>query len=133
MKILIDSSTLYSAIAFPRKENEMVKLLLERYTIVVTDYIRKELERNFKETFSEEKILFELKMFLSECETKTKEEYRTHLERAKKKISEKDAPILACSMLKDIDYLIASDKEFHEIECEEANILSPQDARETLL
>lgn len=74
MKILIDSSTQYSAIAFPRTEHEIVKSLVEKHTIVTTTYIKEELERNFKKSFSgkrKKEILFELEMFISECEIKT--------------------------------------------------------------
>ncbi len=73
MKILIDSSTLYSAIAFPRKEQEMVKSLLQQYSVVTTEYIEKELRRNFKRSFSGErkkKIISQLDIFISECEVK---------------------------------------------------------------
>ena len=136
MRVLIDSSTLYSAIAFPRKENKMVKSLMEKHTIVVTDYIEEELKRNFEKTFSKDRkkdILFELDMFISECELKKVEEYEKYLEKAKKKISKKDSPILACSMLKDIDYLITSDNEFHEIKCDEVEILTPKKARDILI
>ncbi len=136
MRVLIDSSTLYSAIAFPQKENKMVKSLMEKHTIVVTDYIEEELKRNFEKTFSKDRkkdILFELDMFISECELKKVEEYEKYLEKAKKKISKKDSPILACSMLKDIDYLITSDNEFHDIECDEVEILTPQKARDILI
>lgn len=136
MKILIDSSTLYSAIAFPKTENEMVKLLLEKHTLVITRYIEEELERNFKESFSEGRkkdILFELDMFTSKCEIKELEDYQEYLDLAKEKISKKDAPILACAMLPDIDYLIASDKEFWRVDCEKAKVLSSKMARKILL
>lgn len=136
MKILIDSSTLYSAIAFPRKENEMLKSLIEKHTIVITDYIEEELKRNFEDSFSKERkeeMLFELDIFTSECEIKTSNRYIEYLEGAKEKISDKDAPILACAMLDDIDYLITSDKEFYEIECKKTDILSPREARKVLL
>ena len=48
-------------------------------------------------------------------------------------ISDKDAPIIACGMLPDIDYLISSDKEFWDVQSKEILILSPQDARKQLL
>ncbi|MBS3817201.1 MAG: hypothetical protein KGY76_06530 [Candidatus Thermoplasmatota archaeon] len=81
MKILIDSSTLYSAIAFPRKEQKMVKSLVEKYTIVSMGYIEEELRRNFSRTFSgseKEDLLNALDIFMSKCETKKLEDFENY-------------------------------------------------------
>ena len=67
-----------------------------------------------------------LTIFTSNCQIKKKEEYIQNIFEAKKMISDKDAPILACGMLPDIDYLITSDKEFFEVKSDKITILSPR-------
>jgi len=132
MKILIDSSTLYSAISHHGKVREMLRALIEKHQIVTTLYIKEEVKRNFERAFSGEKkeeILKELEIFISECEMKAKRDYLEYLEEAREKISDKDAPVLACGMLPDIDCLITSDKEFWEIKSDKVTILSPKTAR----
>lgn len=136
MKLLVDSSTIYSAIAHAGKVTDLLDMLIEKHTIVLTDYIIEELKRNFSNKLSEKNIkkaLKELNIFISNCEIKKKNEYVQNLLRAKKLISDKDAPIIACGMLSDIDYLISSDKEFWNIHSEDITILSPENARNKLL
>jgi len=136
MKILIDSSTLYSAIAHDGKVSNVLDLLIEEHTIVVSDYIVEELKRNLRKNVSKEKedeAVDLVEDFVSNCHLKKKDDYLKNLQRAEKKISKKDAPILACGMLSDIDYIVSSDKEFFEIETDEASILSPNEINEILL
>jgi len=135
MKILIDSSTLYSAIAHDGKVSKLLDVLIEEHTIVISDYIVEELKRNIIKNVSEEKkeeATNIIEDFVSNCQLIKKEDYLKYLKRAEGKISKKDAPILACGMLYEIDYLIASDKEFFEIKTEEVSILSPKDIDEIL-
>lgn len=136
MKILIDSSTLYSAIAHDGKVSNVLDLLIEEHTIVVSDYIVEELKRNLRKNVSKEKedeAVDLIENLVSNCHLKKKDDYLKNLQRAEKKISKKDAPILACGMLSDIDYIVSSDKEFFEIETDEASILSPNEINEILL
>lgn len=74
-----------------------------------------------------------MEIFKRKCEIKTKECYTLFLDEAKEKISLKDAPILACGMLSDIDYLISSDKEFLTVKSKKLKILSPKEVRKKLL
>lgn len=136
MKVLIDSSTLYSAIAHDGKVSNVLDLLIEEHTIVVSDYIVEELKRNLIKNVSKEKedeAVDLIEDFVSNCHLKKKDDYLKNLQIAEKMISKKDAPILACGMLPDIDYIVASDKEFFEIETDEASILSPNEIDEILL
>ncbi|MFW6197140.1 MAG: type II toxin-antitoxin system VapC family toxin [Thermoplasmatota archaeon] len=136
MKILVDSSTLYSAIAHSGKVSSVIELLIEEHTIVVTDYIVEELKRNIRKNVSkerEEEAVDLIEDLVSNCHVKKKEDYLKNLQRAEEKISKKDAPILACGMLPEIDYLVSSDKEFFEIETEEVSIFSPKEIDKMLL
>ena len=136
MKILIDSSTLYSAIAHDGKVSKVLDLLIEEHTIVVSAYIVEELKRNLRKNVSEEKedeAVDLIENLVSNCHLKKKDDYLKNLQRAEKMISKKDAPILACGMLPDIDYIVSSDKEFFEIETDDASILSPNEIDEILL
>ena len=136
MKILIDSSTLYSAIAHDGKVSNVLDLLIEEHTIVVSDYIVEELKRNLRKNVSEGKedeAVDLIENLVSNCHLKKKDDYLKNLQRAEKMISKKDAPILACGMLPDIDYIVSSDKEFFEIETDDASILSPNEIDEILL
>ena len=136
MKILVDSSTIYSAIVYSGKKSNILDLLIERYTIVITDYIIEELKRNFKKKLSgqiRETAMKQLNIFISNCQIKKKNDYIQNTPQARKLISDKYAPILACSMLPDIDYLLTSDKEFWDLKLKEITILSPKDAKERLI
>lgn len=136
MKILIDSSTLYSAIAHSGKVSRTLNILIEEHTIVISDYIAEEINRNFEQKLSEknkEKALIKFDAFLSGCSIIEKDKYLKHLNDAKDIISKKDAPVLACGMLSEIDILLTSDKEFWEIESAKVKILSPKDIDEILL
>ncbi len=105
-------------------------------THIVFGIIEEELRRNFRKSFSGKRkrdILYELDIYSSRCEIKELEDYQKNIDLAKEEISKKDAPILACAMLPDIDYLISSDKEFWEVKCKKAKVLSPKGARKILL
>lgn len=136
MKLLIDSSTIYSALVYSGRVMNLLDILIEKHSIVLSDYIFEELKRNIKNKLSTKntaKALKQLKNLISNCEIKKKNEYIHNLSKARKLISDKDAPILACGMLPDIDHLISSDKEFWDVYTSEISILSPKEAREKLL
>jgi len=136
MKLLVDSSTIYSAIVYTGREMNLLDMLIEKYHIVITDYIIEELKRNLTNKLStkrKENALKQLNIFISNCIIKEKSEYIQNMPKALKKISAKDAPILACGMLPDIDFLLTSDKEFWKVKSSEITILSPKDARKKLL
>ena len=134
VEVFKKSST--SATAHDGKVSNVLDLLIEEHTIVVSDYIVEELKRNLRKNVSKEKedeAVDLVEDFVSNCHLKKKDDYLKNLQRAEKKISKKDAPILACGMLSDIDYIVSSDKEFFEIETDEASILSPNEINEILL
>ena len=136
MKILVDSSTIYSAIAYTGKEMNLLDMLIEKHNIVITDYIIEELKKNLTNKLpskNKEKALKQLNIFISNCYIIYKSEYTHNISKARKMISDKDAPILACGMLEDIDHLITSDKEFWDITHKDVSILSPKEARKKLI
>lgn len=136
MKILIDSSTIYSAIVYSDKKINILDLLIEKYIIVITDYIIEELKRNFNNKLTgslKEKVLKQLDIFISNCEVKTKNDYIQNIQKAREYISDKDSPILACGMLPDIEYLLTSDKEFWDLKIKDIKIITPKEAKEQLI
>lgn len=70
---------------------------------------------------------------MSNCSIIEKDKYLEYLPDASKIISKKDAPVLACGMLPEIDMLLTSDKEFWDVESEKLKILTPKDIDEILL
>ncbi|MBS1263814.1 MAG: hypothetical protein MAG715_01005 [Methanonatronarchaeales archaeon] len=52
MKVLLDSSTLYSAIAYDGNESDLLKAVIERHQPVISDYVLEELRRNFSRKLS---------------------------------------------------------------------------------
>ncbi len=136
MNILVDSSTMYSAIGHSGKVSMLLDLIIEKHTIVLSDYIIEELRRNFSEKLSgkaRNNALSRLDEFISFFIVKKKEEYIGNLRSAIKLISKKDAPVLACGMLTDIDYLLSSDKEFSSVVTDRVIILTPKEAEKVLL
>jgi len=136
MKLLLDTSILYSALVHRKTIGKILDLLIEKHRIVLTDYIVEEMKRNINKKVSigrKETILENWRTFVSLCEVKYKEEYLEFIGFAKELISGKDAPILACAMLPDIDCLVTSDKEFLRIDAPEVNILSAKDAVKQLI
>ena len=136
MKVLVDSSTIYSSIVFSDKKMNILDLLIEKYSIVITDYIIEELKRNLNNKLTGKqkiKALKQLNILISNCEVKVKNDYIQYISEAQKYISDKDSPILACGMLPDIDYLLTSDKEFWPLKIKDVKIITPKEAKEKLI
>lgn len=134
MKILIDTSTLYSAMANEGRVHELLHFIIERHEVILSDYILEEFKRNIELKLSgskRESALQDLEIFLSHCSIITKDEYIHNLPEAKKLISLKDSPVLACGMLNEINYLLTSDKEFFNLKMKK--IISPNDAWDILI
>jgi predicted nucleic acid-binding protein len=129
MRILIDTSTLYSAMTHEGRVHDLLHLIIKRHEVVLSDYIVEELKRNIKLKLSgpkRENALLDLEIVVSLCCIITKEQYIHNLPAAKELISLKDSPVLACGMLDEIDYLLTSDKEFLKLKMKK--IISPNDA-----
>jgi len=116
MKALIDTNIFIASMRFAGLKRKLVwKLLEQGITIVLTDFIIDELRENFKENYKPEEWGIALDLLLQfmgtgRIEVKIWEEYAPNLEKARQLTNEKDAPILAATMLEDINYLITRDK-----------------------
>lgn len=116
MKIILDTSVLFPGFRHPELRRKLIwKLLEEDATPVFTDYILEELRVNIEEEYGDEEARTALNLFLQliqtgQIEVKTFDDYAPYLQEAGRLIREKDAPILAASMLPDIDYLVSRDK-----------------------
>lgn len=111
MKVLVDTNIFIVSMRFAGLKRKLVwKLLEEGVIIVLTDFIIAELRENLAEQYSPRESQAALDNFLQflgtgSMEVKTYDDYAPHLEAAKALIAQKDAPILAATMLPDIDYL----------------------------
>jgi predicted nucleic acid-binding protein len=93
-----------------------LNLLLEKnIPIAVSDYILEETRRNLSKKLKEKRKERAIELFnsiTSFFEIKKKEDYTVNMGKAKKMINYKDAPILACAMLRDVELFITRDKDF---------------------
>ncbi len=134
MKILIDTSTLYSAMTYEGRVHDLLHLIIERHDVVLSDFIVEELKRNIQLKLSgpkREGALLDFEIFISHCSIITRDKYIHNLPAAIELISLKDSPVLACGMLDEIDYLLTSDKEFLNLKLKK--IISPKDAWDILI
>jgi predicted nucleic acid-binding protein len=112
MKIIADTNIYIASMRFAGLRRKLLwKLVEEGHTLVLTDFILDELRENFLELYEPSEIQATLENTLhflatGQIEVKTYEGYALHLEEAEKLIREKDAPILAATMLPDVDYLV---------------------------
>ncbi|MCS6903225.1 MAG: PIN domain-containing protein [Candidatus Bipolaricaulota bacterium] len=116
MKILLDTSVLLPGFRYPGLEKKLIgRLLAERITPVITDYIVEELGENIREHYTEQEkaialdLLLEL-LKLGVLEVKVWEHYSENINEASQYVPEKDTPILAAIMLPDIDLFITKDE-----------------------
>jgi predicted nucleic acid-binding protein len=136
LKVLIDSSTLYSYLAFDGKIKEMLDLVIRTHEVCTTDYIIEEIKQNLsKKTSSSsfEQILEHIRTYRQVSINIPSDDYIHLIPVAMNFISAKDSPILACALLPDVDVLITSDSEFHEIDVEGVLILTPRKAYDSIL
>jgi predicted nucleic acid-binding protein len=117
MKVLIDTNMFIASMRYAGVKRKLVwKLLEENVTVVITDFIVDELRENFAELYQPQEAHTALDLFLQFLgtgllEVKRYEDYAPHLEDASALIAAKDAPILAATMLPEIDYLVTRDKQ----------------------
>ncbi len=120
MKALLDTNALFSGLGFKGPENKIIWLaILGKLELTVSEYILDELIRNVQVKFTgpRRKKALELieRLVVSDAvEVKTLKDYEGFLDEAKGVINEKDAPIVACAMLSDIDVLLTGDKGFRK-------------------
>jgi len=125
MRIMIDTNVLVSIIFFPSVQmNELKTRLCTKHTIVLCSYILEELTRVIKRKFAHK--FKDLDDFLTELPYELA--YTpSFIERenfpAIRDIH--DYPILATSILEDVDVLITGDKDFAAVDINHPEILTP--------
>ena len=117
MKVLLDTNVLFAGLGFRGVVGDLLEELVRQdHTLVTSEYILEELREKIRLKFKEEHVrsALDLLLFLLQrllLEVKHVEEYRVHLEEAKARVPEQDAPILALALLEDVDYFVTGDKE----------------------
>lgn len=106
--------------------NEIIKLLADKYTLVLCSYVIEELHETISSKFNDktddlEKFLFELPFEL----VYTPQNLPKHdLFTIRDKDDEK---VLYSAITADVDILVTGDKDFYEIDIERPEILSPSE------
>ncbi len=120
MNILLDTNILFSALISDGKERLLVsKIIGKRYKIVVTDLILEEINDVIYRKISKKKRnkAKEIITTLSKSGfvfVKKYDLYKNNINKAKGYINEKDAPILAAGLQKEINFIVSGDKDFIE-------------------
>jgi putative PIN family toxin of toxin-antitoxin system len=120
MNILLDTNILFSALISDGKERLLVsKIIGKRYKIVVTDLILEEINDVIDHKISKEKRIKAKEIITALSESifvfvKHYDLYRNNINKAKDYINEKDAPILAAGLQKEINFIVSGDKDFVE-------------------
>ncbi len=120
MNILLDTNILFSALISDGKERLLIsKIIGRRYKIVVTDLILEEISYIIDRKISGKKKnrAKEIITTLSKSVfifVKKYDLYKENIGKAKEYINEKDAPILAAGLQKEIDFIVSGDKDFIE-------------------
>jgi predicted nucleic acid-binding protein len=116
MRILADTDIFIASMRYADLKRKLIWKLLEGdHVVVVTDFMLEELRENFTELYHPHEAQIALDLLLrflgtGQFAVKTYDDYSAFLAEAQTLIAAKDAPILAATMLPDVDYLVARDK-----------------------
>ena len=125
MRVMLDTNILVSAFVFRSKHmNNIIRLLAEKYCLVLCSYVIDELHKVINNKFNEktgalEKFLLELPFELVYT-PQTLPQHNIFTIRDKD-----DEKVLYSAVIADIDVLITGDKDFYDIDIERPEILSP--------
>lgn len=126
MQVLVDSSSLYSALLHDGAVAEVVDEILAAHDVVITDYIQEEIRRNLAEALESGAYVDAYLGPLSEAvHVLDAEEYRHHLERVPEDVSRKDAPVVAAALHPDVDVLLTSDHQLLGLDLPQVEVVSP--------
>ena len=124
MRVMLDTNILISAIVFKSQPmNEIIKLLAEKYSLVLCSYVIDELHEVVNNKFSTK--IAELETFLLQLPfefvytPQTLPEHNIFTIR-----DEDDEKVLYSAILADVDILVTGDKDFYEVDIERPEILS---------
>lgn len=115
MNIVADSNVYIASMRRSGLKRKILWRILEtNNTLILTDFILDELRTNFAELYSPKQSQIALDLLLQFLGSgalivKTKDEYEQCLTDAAKYVPRKDTPVLAATMLKEIDYLMTWD------------------------
>jgi len=122
---MIDTNILLSALVFKStKMADLLEYVAEKYTLVLCSYVIEEANAVIaRKTPKYQAVLdsFLSKMSFEMTYTPTWQPNMPDIR------DEKDKPILASAIVADVDVLITRDKDFHEVDIERPEILSPVD------
>lgn len=134
MRVLVDSSTLYSALTHRGRTREVLDGIMAKHEVVLSDYIVEEVERNLTSQLPTPKPVLEaFRRLLAEVEVVDRDRYGHLVPRATGIVERKDAPVLACALLEEVDALLTSDKGFKDVQDPDALVVFPWTAEATLL
>lgn len=125
MRIMLDTNVLISALVFQSKHiSDMIDVLTEEHTIVLSSYVIGELKMVVAEKFSHksgalDRFLTNLPFeFVYTPDVIESEKYPALRDSA-------DVPVLATAILEDVDVLLTGDKDFENLGLERPAILTP--------
>lgn len=125
MRVFVDTNVIISAMLFPTgKVAKVFSHLLEKHTIIVSSYTKKECKEVFEKKFPSK--LNQLEEFF---EGISFEEFSTPENIDNTKYPEirdiNDLPVLASAILSDSDILLTGDKDFEDIRIDKPLIFTP--------
>ncbi|MBI2623532.1 MAG: PIN domain-containing protein [Candidatus Liptonbacteria bacterium] len=117
---MLDTSVLFSALAFDGNERLVLERVWLRHTLVVTDMIEAEMRAVMRKKLSPHKCRDAEQLFdallasRAHLYYKTKNNYADFLNDALARIAKKDAPILAAGLQPEVHALVTGDADFLE-------------------
>ena len=125
MRVFVDTNIIISAILFPNgKVAQVFSHLLEKHTLIISSYTKKECEEVFEKKFPLKKA--QLDIFFDGIGF---EEFKSPEKINQKKYPKirdiKDLPVLVSAILSDSDILITGDKDFEDIKIDKPLIFTP--------
>jgi putative PIN family toxin of toxin-antitoxin system len=126
MRIFVDTNIIVSAILFPKSVVASVfEHIIDNHTIILSDYVIKELHKVFNKKFPENHAL--LQSFLSGLFYEFIEIGETYHAGYPLIRDKNDQPILVAAIDSKADILLTGDKDFSEVETDKLTIMNPGD------
>lgn len=125
MRVFVDANIIISAILFPNGKTAYVfSHLLEKHTLIISSYTKKECEEVFEKKFPLKKE--QLDIFFAGISF---EEFKSPEKIDEKKYPKirdiKDLPVLVSAILSDADILVTGDKDFEDVKIDKPLIFTP--------
>ena len=125
MRVMLDTNVLISAFVFQSKHiSDMIDVLTDEHTIVLSSYVIEELKRVVAAKFSHKSVSLDIFLtnlpfeFVYTPDNIDKDKYP-----ALRDID--DVPVLATAIIEDVDVLLTGDKDFENLGLERPAILTP--------